>query len=89
LLGYFPTYSLGNVDAGCLHEALRKAVPDLDDALARGDTSTATAWLRENVQQHGGLYEPREVIARACGKPPTEAPLLTYLENKFKDLYNI
>ena len=89
LLGYFPTYSLGNVYAGCLHEALRKAVPDLDDALARGDTSTATAWLRENVQQHGGLYEPREVIARACGKPPTEAPLLTYLENKFKDLYNI
>jgi len=89
LLGYFPTYSLGNVYAGCLHEALRKAVPDLDDALARGDTSTATAWLRENVQQHGGLYEPGEVIARACGKPPTEAPLLTYLENKFKDLYNI
>ena len=31
LFGYFPTYTLGNVYAGCLHEALRKAVPDLDD----------------------------------------------------------
>ena len=27
LFGYFPTYSLGNVYAGCLHAALRGAVP--------------------------------------------------------------
>ncbi|MEM6729219.1 MAG: carboxypeptidase M32, partial [Pseudomonadota bacterium] len=47
LFGYFPTYSLGNVYAGCLHEALRKDVPDLDAALAQGDTAPATSWLRE------------------------------------------
>ncbi|MGB0159960.1 MAG: carboxypeptidase M32, partial [Thalassovita mediterranea] len=34
LFGYFPTYSLGNVYAGCLHQALRQAVPDLDAQLA-------------------------------------------------------
>jgi carboxypeptidase Taq len=28
LFGYFPTYSLGNVYAGVLHEALRADVPD-------------------------------------------------------------
>ena len=89
LFGYFPTYSLGNVYAGCLHKALRAAVPDLDAQLARGDTSAATGWLRENVQQHGGLYSPRETIARACGFEPTEGPLLDYLEAKFYDLYRI
>ena len=46
LMGYFPTYSLGNVYAGCLHDALRADVPDLDGDLARGDTSAATDWLR-------------------------------------------
>ncbi len=87
LFGYFPTYSLGNVYAGCLHEALRKAVPTLDDDLAQGDTEPAVTWLRDNVQTHGGLYEPRDVIARASGKMPSEAPLLSYLQQKFTDLY--
>ncbi|MGV6813219.1 MAG: carboxypeptidase M32 [Brevirhabdus sp.] len=87
LFGYFPTYSLGNVYAGCLYEALRNAVPTLDDDLARGDTTGATGWLRENLQRHGGLYEPREVITRASGDAPSEAPLLNYLEAKFGALY--
>ncbi|MGJ5619248.1 carboxypeptidase M32 [Sulfitobacter sp. MF3-043] len=87
LIGYFPTYSLGNVYAGCLNEALRKAVPGLDDELSQGDTSSATSWLRENVQIHGGLYEPRDVIARAAGVEPSEAPLLSYLKDKFADIY--
>ncbi|KZX98269.1 MULTISPECIES: carboxypeptidase M32 [unclassified Sulfitobacter] len=89
LFGYFPTYTLGNVYAGCLHEALRAAHPDLDDHLARGETGVATEWLRTNVQTHGGLYTPRDVIRRASGIEPSEAPLLSYLQNKFGDLYGL
>jgi len=90
LFGYFPTYTLGNVYAGCLHGALRRAVPGLDDDLARGDTLAATTWLRENVQHHGGLYTPKDVIARACGgTAPSEAPLLDYLDTKFGALYGV
>jgi carboxypeptidase Taq len=87
LFGYFPTYTLGNVYAGCLHEALRKAVPDLDDDLARGDTSRATGWLRDNLQRHGGLYLPRDTVVRAIGGEPSEKPLLDYLEAKFSGIY--
>jgi carboxypeptidase Taq len=89
LFGYFPTYSLGNVYAGCLHEALRVAVPDLDDDLAKGDTSRATGWLRANLQTHGGLYEPAETIEKAAGFAPSEKPLLAYLKAKFSDLYGL
>lgn len=89
LMGYFPTYTLGNVYAGCLNEAMTAAVPDLHSGLARGDTSAATSWLRENVQTHGGLFEPKEVITRAIGKAPSEAPLLDYLETKFSDIYGL
>lgn len=87
LFGYFPTYALGNVYAGCLNAALRAAVPGVDAALARGDTAPATAWLRQNVQRHGSRFAPRETIARACGSDPSEAPFLDYLEAKFRDLY--
>jgi len=89
LFGYFPTYTLGNVFAGCLHQALRAAVPGLDDQLAAGNTSGATGWLRENLQRHGGLFAPRDTVARACGFEPDEGPLLTYLETKFADLYGL
>ncbi len=87
LFGYFPTYTLGNVYAGCLYQALRAAVPDLDDQLGRGDTSAATGWLRENLQRFGGLRPPQATIERACGAAPSEAPLLAYLDEKFGALY--
>ncbi|SFQ95709.1 carboxypeptidase M32 [Poseidonocella sedimentorum] len=89
LFGYFPTYTLGNVYAGCLHTALRNAIPTLDSALAKGDASPATTWLRENLQQHGGLRPPSETITEACGTAPSEEPLLSYLEGKFKALYDL
>ena len=89
LFGYFPTYTLGNVYAGCLHRALRADVPDLDDHLARGDAAPATAWLRERLQRHGGLREPRATIAHACGFEPSEGPLLDYIEAKFAAIYDL
>ena len=89
LFGYFPTYSLGNVYAGCLNTAMRAAVPELDVQLAQGDTAGATGWLRENLQRHGGLYTPYETVVQACGFEPTEAPLLDYLETKFRELYRL
>ncbi|MGL4311250.1 MAG: carboxypeptidase M32 [Paracoccaceae bacterium] len=89
LFGYFPTYSLGNVYAGCLHKALRADTPDLDAQLARGDLSGATGWLRDRLQRHGGLRRPEETIAEACGFTPDEGPLLDYLDAKFAAIYRL
>ncbi|MCQ0969732.1 carboxypeptidase M32 [Paracoccus sp. TK19116] len=89
LFGYFPTYALGNVYAGCLNRALRDALPDLDGALARGDASPATEWLRENLQRHGGLMEPRALIEQASGGEVSPEPLLDYLEEKFGRIYGL
>ncbi len=89
LFGYFPTYSLGNVYAGCLHAALRGDVPGLDAALATGDTGPATSWLHDRLQTHGSLRPARDTIAHATGAEPTEAPLLAYLEEKFGAIYGL
>ncbi|MEE9387816.1 MAG: carboxypeptidase M32 [Paracoccaceae bacterium] len=89
LFGYFPTYTLGNVYAGCLNQAMRAACPGLDEQLVVGDTSAATGWLQANLQTHGGLYEPREVVKRACGFEPEVGPLLDYLEAKFGEIYRV
>lgn len=89
LFGYFPTYALGNVYAGCLNKTMRAAVPELDDHLAQGDAAPAVEWLRENMQRHGGLFPPRKLIEMASGAPISEAPLLDYLEDKFAAIYKL
>ena len=89
LFGYFPTYALGNVYAGCLNQKMRSDLPDLDQALAKGDTSGATDWLRDNLQQFGGLRSPRDTIQHASGLVPDHAPLMRYLEEKFTQIYDL
>jgi carboxypeptidase Taq len=89
IFGYFPTYTLGNLYAGCLMKALRSEVAGLDAMMARGDVSAATGWLRERLQRHGGRYLPREVVQQACGFAPSEGPLLDYLEAKFGEIYGV
>ncbi|HID67325.1 MAG TPA: carboxypeptidase M32 [Roseibacterium sp.] len=89
LFGYFPTYALGNVYAGCLHAALRRDLPDLDAALAAGDPAPALEWLRERLQRHGGLRSPRETIRHATGAEISEAPLLEYLDAKYGTLFGV
>nr|WP_214650013.1 carboxypeptidase M32 [Palleronia pontilimi] len=89
LFGYFPTYTLGNVYAGCLYRALTAAVPQIDRSLASGDATPATDWLRDSLQRFGGQFPPRELIERATGQAPTEAPLLDYLDAKFAEIYGL
>lgn len=89
LFGYFPTYALGNVYAGCLNAALRRDVSGVDEALEAGDPGPALEWLRENLQRHGGLRSPRETIVHATGDEISEAPLLDYLDAKYGALFGV
>ena len=68
---------------------MKDSISNLDVSLSNGDLSSATKWLRENVQVHGSLFEPRATIEKATGKDVSVDPLLNYLEEKYKDLYNL
>jgi carboxypeptidase Taq len=95
LFGYFPTYALGNVYAGCLHKAaLRADLPDLDAASRRRrHPAPATAWLRgTGCSAHGGLLStPARRSNARCRRlrAVTAAPLLDYLDAKFTALYDL
>lgn len=86
MFGYFPTYALGNVYAGCLHERMRKDIPDLDESLRNGDATPAAYWLKDHVHQYGSLHESKDLMEKACGGKPTSGPLMDYLEGKYRDL---
>ena len=86
LIGYFPTYAIGNIYAACLREAMLKDAPNAIDELAEGRTDTARTWLRENVQQHGRRYKAQEVIEKATGQAASSEPFVRYIREKFAEL---
>ncbi len=89
LIGYFPTYSLGNLISAQLWRAASQSLPDLEAQIARGEFAPLLGWLRENVHQYGKKYLPGELIERATGGPLTSAPYVDYLNRKFGEVYGL
>jgi carboxypeptidase Taq len=88
-VGYFPTYTLGNLYAAQLWEAIGEAIPDLDGQLRAGEFGGLLDWLKTNVHAHGRRYTAPELCQRATGRPLTPAPLLAYLRGKLRAVYGL
>lgn len=88
-IGYFPTYTLGNLYAAQLWAALRRDLPQADAAIAAGEFAPLLAWLRRNVHQQGRLWTAADLCREATGEPLRVEPYLAYLNEKFGALYGI
>jgi carboxypeptidase Taq len=87
LVGYFPTYTLGNLYAAQFWETIRSAIPALDDQIARGQFADLREWLRANIHAHGRRYRAADLCQRLTGKPLSADPLMRHLEGKLRPLY--
>jgi len=85
MIGYFPTYTIGNLWSAQLWEALRRDVPDVDGALAAGDFEPVREWLRTHIHESGRKFPSRELLERATGEALRVEPWLAYLEGKLLD----
>ena len=83
LIGYFPTYTLGNMYAAQLFAAAERAVGPLDDAFAAGDFRTLRSWLGEHVHRHGRRYAAEALIERATGSAPDPSALIESLRRRY------
>ena len=66
-IGYFPTYSLGNVMSVQIWERIKDDLPDLDDRFERGEFGPLREWLGEHIHRHGRKFLPQETLERAVG----------------------
>ena len=89
LLGYFPTYALGNLISLQLYEAALKAHPEIPAGFERGDFSALRGWLTRNIHQHGRKFSAPEIVQRATGRPIEAAPYLKYLRAKYTEIYGL
>ena len=88
-MGYFPTYTLGNLYAAQLFEQILADVPALWDDVEHGRFESLLAWLREHVHRLGRRKLARQIVADATGKEPSSQPFLDYLETKYTALYEL
>jgi carboxypeptidase Taq len=81
-LGYFPTYTLGNIHAAQLHSAAHKD-PVVAEATDRADYQALLHWLREHIHSHGATLDPADLMERATGHPPSTADYLAHLQARY------
>ncbi len=88
-MGYFPTYSFGNIYASQLWEAMGEALPGRDEQVRRGEFGAVLGWLREHVHGHGRRWPAEELCKRASGKGLEADALMRHLEGKVGAVYEI
>ena len=89
LVGYFPTYTLGNLFAAQFWEKINADIPDLDDRMTRGDFAPLKAWLNTHIHAHGRRYRAAELCQRITGRPLSADPLVNHLNTKLAPLYGV
>jgi len=88
-IGYFPTYTLGNLYCAQFFEAALDVIPDLYEQFERGDFSALKKWLNENIHAHGRRYRSADLCEHVTGQPLSADPLLRHLESKLRPLYGV
>ncbi len=89
MLGYFPTYSLGNLISVQFFDKAKADLPSLPDQIAAGKFDELLNWLRQEVHRHGRKYTPAELVKRVTGNDLTAANYVAYIKAKFSDIYEL
>ena len=83
LFGYFPCYSLGAMYAAQWFAAMRRATPDLDARISRGDWAPLFDWLRDNIWSQASRWQTDELAVRASGEVLNPAYFKAHLEARY------
>lgn len=82
-LGYFPTYTIGNLAAAQIWQVYKQFDPVYEDTLRAGDLKKIRQWLTEKIYRHGSVYPPKELLKMVTGEELNSSHFITYLNNKY------
>jgi carboxypeptidase Taq len=89
LIGYFPTYQLGNLISLQLWGKINADIPDLTSQIEHGEFAALLSWLRGNLHQHARKFTSSELLQRITGSGLNPAPYLKYLKAKYREIYDL
>jgi carboxypeptidase Taq len=89
MIGYFPTYSLGNLYSAQFFAAAKRDIPTLDDEMARGEFGKLLQWLREKIHVHGKTFSAQELAKNATGEKLNSKYFAEYISRKYGEIYEL
>lgn len=89
LVGYFPTYALGNLYAAQFFDRADRDLGGLAAQVARGEFEPLRSWLRTNIHQHGRRFSAGALVEWVTGAALSHGPLIGYLRRKYEPLYGL
>lgn len=89
LIGYFPSYALGNLYGAQFLNQMKKDIPNYDVEVKNGNFMIINNWLKENIHKYGKLYTPSELVVKVTGEELNPKYFLDYLNKKYGEIYNI
>ncbi|MCB2231583.1 carboxypeptidase M32 [bacterium] len=89
LIGYFPTYALGNLYAAQFFAKAKQDMPNLEEDFKQGNFANLLGWLRKNIHRHGQRYRANVLCEKITGKPLSHEPLMTYMKAKYGEIYGL
>jgi carboxypeptidase Taq len=87
LVGYFPTYSLGNLLSAQFYNQAISELPDIPARIEQGDYAPLLHWMQEHIHKQGAKFTPAELVERVTGGPIRTEPFLAYVKAKYSDIY--
>jgi carboxypeptidase Taq len=81
--GYFPTYTLGAMNAAQLFQAANAADPAIPPGIAAGDFAPLLIWLRANVHSKASSCSADRIMIEATGRPTGTEPYLAHLKARY------
>jgi carboxypeptidase Taq len=88
-IGYFPTYTLGNLYAAQFFSTFTKTDPHWQERVSEGNLSEIRLWLAQEIHRFGRQYPPGDLCKKVTGLFLSEKPFLDYLQQKYKALYHL
>lgn len=88
LIGYFPSYALGNVYAAQLYNTMKKDM-DVNSHLENGKLDRIKGWLRDRIHIYGKLRETAELIQEITGEELEPKYYIEYLKEKYSKIYDL
>jgi len=89
MIGYFPTYTLGNLYSAQFYNTAQKEILNLEREIRNGHFEHLLNWLRKNIHIHGKAFSAGELVEKVTGEKLNSQYFIDYIKEKYSAIYGI
>ena len=89
LIGYFPTYTLGNIFSAQIMNAAHQAGVGLAEQIRVGDFAPLLHWLHQHIHAFGRTHKSEALVEKVSGESVSEKYLVESLYRRYGPIHGL